>query len=249
MVAEVSQNLIALINLGKLDSTLSRIKAEIKQTKDSMSERFVALEKLRKDLAGKKLDYQEEQAKYNREENRLRDESQKLVDRRKALSSFSNYKVQQSAQKEIETAAKQLSAQEEKLLSTLEELELLEKQVSEATAELEQSEKEFREHEEDSTGKLATLEDRLQEKSASRDEIAARVKPDSLAYYQRIRERYPMDPVVAVQDGACRGCFVQVNAQQQVQIARGETTVTCRGCSRILYLPEQLGEPADAQVA
>lgn len=241
MVAEVSQKLIALINLGKLDSTLARIAAEKKQSESALTERFVQLEGLRKELQNKRQVVELERDKYDKEENRLKDESQKLVDRRKALSTFSNYKVQQSAQKEIEASAKQLSAQEEKLLTTLEEVEKLETEFQTLSEQASKAEEEYVAFEEDVRAKIATLEERYQEKSANRSQVASQVKPDALVHYERIRERYPMDPVVAIQNGACSGCFVQVAAQQQVQVARAVETVLCRGCARILYLPEQLG--------
>ena len=58
----------------------------------------------------------------------------------------------------------------------------------------------------------------------------------NLAVYERIKERYPMDPAIKVHEGRCDGCGQQVVPQMMLHLEQGQSLVKCRGCGRILFL-------------
>jgi predicted nucleic acid-binding Zn-ribbon protein len=233
--------LTQLRQLSELDSSIARLFArqrQIEEERRDQEEEFGQLQRAHDDQA---LEYQRKRKRYEEEERRIQDENLKLVERRKVLSSFSNYKVQQSAQKEIEASAKQLAAQEEKLIETLEEIEILEAALNtskEGLALAEEKRKEFLGNTEE---ECSAIIERSAVKEAQRAEIALRVDSSHLAIYDLIRKRHAVDPLVGIQQGKCGGCYMQVAPQMMVQVARGKDLVKCRGCGRILYLQEEGG--------
>lgn len=234
-----------LIALSKVDASLARILAESKQLESNLADKLLSLKKRKEEFAQRSSTLAERRERIRREEKRLKDEQQKLIDRRKGLATFTNYKLQQAAEKEIEHAAKQLGVYEEQLLVAIDEMESLEAEVEQAESELNQFETEVNELAGNSDATLQSLHERRQEKEAERAELARDIDPAQLAVYDRIMQRYPMDPVVPLSsDHHCQGCYMQVGPQMIVQVARGEELVKCRGCGRILYLtqPEEKSE-------
>lgn len=236
MSEDFAKVLPTLIKLSEVDSSLARILAKHKQLDLEQEDASKAFNLTKREFEDKKLDLDKRKGKYLEEEKRINEENEKLVERRKVLSSFTNYKVQQSAQKEIELAAKQLSAQEEKLLSTLEETEALEKEVEELKLKYSEEEKKLKELSSSAEEEIDALLARAKEKEAERSELAATVDPKNLTMYERIRVKHPADPLVAVREGNCGGCFMQVGPQMMVQISRADSLVKCRGCGRLLFL-------------
>ena len=175
-----------LHSLGEVDASLARIRAEVKALDQEIEEKGTALEQKKSGKSELESLVKGRKAKYELEEERLKEESQKLVHRRKALSTFNDYKTQQSAQKEIEQAAKQLSQQEEKLLSSLDGAEEEEQQLKTLTEEVEKLDGEYTKILADSEESLSALREQEQEKLEKRKGLVAEVPPKELTRYQRI---------------------------------------------------------------
>lgn len=247
MGASTRTLLETLHSLGEVDASLARVRAEVITLRNELQEKRAELESKRAAKTDIETNLSTKREKFRQEERRLKEESQKLVDRRKALSSFNNYKVQQSAQKEIEQTAKQISQQEEKLLSTMDGVEEQEAQLKELTEELGSLEEGFQKFEAEAEEALARFSEQESEKLSKREELVTAVPPQELKRYQRISNRHPMDPVVTLVNGTCQGCFMQLGPQTVVQVSRMEGIITCRGCSRILRLPPEEGSEDSAQ--
>jgi len=235
-----SQNLSNLVALSKLDNSLALIKSERTQLASALEQQEKQLHDLKVSSENAEVKFSTEQEKYQKEEKRIREESQKLVERRKALQTFSNYKVQQAAQKEIEQSAKQLGLQEEKLIAQLDLIASLEEDAKQkkelftsAVEKLEEAKKEAEET-------FATLEQREVDKLKERDELVPQIPEEQIAVYRQVSIRFVGDSMVPLNDGVCSGCFVQVGPQMMVQISRGGELTKCRSCGRILYIEDQL---------
>ncbi len=233
-----------LIDLSEVDMSLARILARRKELETQLADKLLAIEEQEREFEDKSAQATNDRETFRREEKRLKEENEKLVGRRKALDSFSDYKSQQAAQKEIEQTSRQLGTQEEKLLATLDALEALEGEAATLKETLDKAKEEFATFEEDAKGELVTLEERGAEKQAARDEIASNVGARDLVAYDRIKNRFPMDPVVALQGQACGGCHMELGPQVMVQVARAESLVKCGGCGRFLYMASNEEEAA-----
>jgi predicted nucleic acid-binding Zn-ribbon protein len=79
--------------------------------------------------------------------------------------------------------------------------------------------------------RLQTIEAEVAELEVQRSGIWADVPPELQAAYRKI-SRIP-NPVVAMSNGQCEGCRVQLTANELQQLRRGER-FTCQNCNRIL---------------
>lgn len=236
---ESSENLLSnLVLISQIDAAMARMAAERKRLENEAAALKAKLRSGEGDRQSREKALKDKKIRLQREEKSLKEEQEKLIARRKALTTFSNYKLQQAAEREIEHASRQLRIREEALLSAMEESDKLEQEClglqescralgAALSALLEESRETF-----------SSFEERGADYRQKRAALAAQVEERTLALYERISERHPCDAVVAVKNHACTGCFIQVAPQLLVQIAQGNAVVKCRGCGRILYLEE-----------
>lgn len=242
-MAESNQKLLKdLVLIGQIDAKLARIFAERKKLEALRVERSQALDRGAQSAQAKEIEHKTQERSYQREEKRLKEEQQKLVDRRKALATLGNYKLQEAAEREIEHSADRLGSQEEGLIALLDQLEKIKNESDQLKSAFEKMHQDFQTFEEEARATLETLEERKREATSDRAQQASVIDPASLQAYERIHQRFPMDPVVKINNSACSGCFMQVGPQVVIQITRGDALIKCRGCGRILYLAE--GEKA-----
>lgn len=245
MTASPQSLLPQLLKVSKIDAALATIRAEKKKIEDGLAGTVTALKKEDSERQQKQKVHDDKKGRYNKEEKRLRDEREKLVSRRKALTTLNNYKLQQAAEKEIEHAARQISTQEEGLLAVLEEVEKLAAEIKKHEDGISSLKSTYEKTSADAKGTLATLEERAGVHASEREELVRGIEARSLSVYERIRDKYVMNPVVEVVNGSsCAGCYMQLGPQVVVQIGRGDTIVRCPGCGRMLYIPATPQEPS-----
>ena len=238
-MSEPNKHLLSsILALSKEDAALARIFAEKKKIEKTVKDLAAVVQKLKGDLELKSKALNEKRFRNQRDEKILKEEREKLVLRRKTLSSLGNYKTQQAATREIETAGRDLNAHEEILLNVMAEIETLEKDELDLKEKVVTSESALKVADDDGKATLVNLEDRHKIHATERERLAKSVDATNLTLYNRIKERFPMDPAVPVKTGTCGGCYIQVVPQLVVQISKGESLVKCRGCGRILFLEE-----------
>jgi len=238
--------LASLIEISRLDALLAGIAAERRKLEKQLADRSAALQAAEGVAATKARVAAEREAHYQREERSLKDERQKLVDRRKAVATLSSYKLQQAAQREIDHATEGLDTHEEQVIKFLSEVESSKSAALTAQAGVANEREEVEALRRETAATLATLATREGDYKQARAGIAAQVDPAALTQYSRIASRYPANAVVKVNGSTCSGCFMQVGPQVLVQIARGQSLVRCPGCGRILCEDSAPAQQAEA---
>ena len=236
MADELRSVLQSLVGLAEVDASIARLKAERGKWEEERVSRSAQHESIKADADSARLAYLERKQKYEKEEKHLKHQQDKLVDRRKALTSLSNYKLQQAAEKEIDATSRSLSAQEDlliKMLGEVEELEAVHNQTAEA---FEASEKELQSFLEEFESETSAIDERLEEKLKTSEEERKSIDPKYMRFYNKASAAYPANPVVPFTANSCGGCHMQLGPQTGVEISRAEKLITCRQCSRILYI-------------
>lgn len=227
-----------LIDLSKVDVSLARIKAEKRKLETELQGLHASMQKDENDRAQKQKLLDEKSTRYSKEEKRLKEEWEKLAARRKALNSLANHKLQQSAEKEIEHASREIKASEETLLTTLEETEILGKQIATIGESLAKQKTAYNEKIKEAKGHLVNLERRNKDHLDNRNLIAPTIDAKNMAVYERAKEKFIMDPLVPIVNNLCSGCNMQIGPQVIVLIGKADSLVRCPGCARILYVTE-----------
>jgi len=222
--------------LAAIDANIARLNNERKKIELDLKNSTADALKAQQECVPAEKHLAERRQRYQKEERTIRDESERLKDRRKSMSALATYKLQQAAEREIEASAHQLKAREDMLLTMLEELEGLEKKFNDLKSRTQELQKRAHDLRAEAHDMVAATDARLQEELKQRDEIIKTLDKDPLAVYQRVRERYPNDPMVPIKSGnSCSACFMQLGPQVLVLFGRGESLVKCAGCGRLVY--------------
>ena len=167
-------------------------------------------------------------------EKELKFEEQKLTERRKGILSFSNYKIQQQAQKEIESAAKLLRTRESEVYTLMEEVEKLDK----ARAKLQEQFDSKKELYSSRAEQTATISEEQEDITLSyeekKGEITKNIPKDALTIYNRVITRSPVDPTAYIKNGACSICAMTSGPQITMKVLQRSQIMQCPGCKRIL---------------
>ncbi len=226
-----------LIEISKLDVLIALLSAQKKKLEGELAARkqvIVAYDAKRsaraKVLAEKKL-------LCDREEKSTKHERDRINERRAALNTLNNYKLQQAAEREIDFVAKQIGQREDLLLGLMREIETMEKDLVDTESVIKGLQDEFSALEKESTEAIQGIDSQLQTLNGERTAQAGILAGQKcLVEYNRIKDRFPSNPIVEVLNrDSCAGCFMKLGPQVGVLVSRGDV-VKCPGCGRMLRL-------------
>jgi predicted nucleic acid-binding Zn-ribbon protein len=238
-MSDISNHLKTLIRLGKLDSLITQSTLEKKALELKLEERRAGHERSKREIDRREKEIVLRKREVDQVERRLKDEQLKLVERRRALATFSNYKLQQAAAREIENSGRQISEQESGILGEMDAIEKMASELAALSQAFQESDKEFVALAADTHGTIETLDSRIVDKQSERSALLQDIDKKLLNEYARVQHKHPQDPIVPLIDNKCSGCHMNMTAQISVQLAKGDALVRCRGCGRILYLENQ----------
>jgi hypothetical protein len=135
---------------------------------------------------------------------------------------------------QIESAKAEISENEETYITTLDEIETLDKNITELTEKCGTIEKENSERISSLQSEIDNVEDKMSEKVAYRQQLKSKVPRSILSIYQRVHKGRGGDVVVRLKRGACGACYKGQTPQKIQMIKNGDTIQTCDSCGRIL---------------
>ncbi len=236
MIAELDK----LIDLQKTDTNLRRLKrlldtaeerrAEIEQEFEQHASSIREIQGRRDTLNAKRADLERQIA-----------ESKVYLERAdRNLKHSQNQKEYETAMRDLDTGQKQIAGFETQVVEIMEELEGVEKELSERSEEIatldakrDAAMKEF-----EAAMKVDKAEfDKLSKHRAG----AFATLPARLAsIYDRMAQRSRDGIAVAeVINGSCTACYVLLRPQVQLNVKKGDEIITCENCTRILFMPKR----------
>jgi predicted nucleic acid-binding Zn-ribbon protein len=168
-------------------------------------------------------------------EHLLQDEGRKATDKRMRMNRIKNIRELQALQHEVDQIKQANAILEEELIGVLEDLEARSSILREKDEELGGLEKAWGEQKAGLESQVAQLEKEVAETSVGRQAIAAQLKGDLIQRYEMIFSRRGGMAVVAIADGICQGCFMNIPHQLSNEIRKSERLHLCPSCHRILY--------------
>jgi predicted nucleic acid-binding Zn-ribbon protein len=144
-------------------------------------------------------------------------------------------KEYQAHLKEIETAEKERYAVEDEILSVMEEMEVLSKEIKSDELKLITENKKIEEIKKRLEREMLEAEKELLPLKESRAKIADVIDGDMYKQYIDLFDAYGGLAVTEVKEEICLGCNMNIPPQLFVEIKRGEEIFQCPQCRRILY--------------
>ena len=237
---EVKSALAALIELSKLDVLITGLEAQKKKFESDVVAKKAEIESFQKIRATRIATLETKQALVTREEKGIKGERDRINERRRALSGQTDYKVQQAMEREIEFVSKQVGQREDVLLGVMREVEALQNEAVNLEGAIAKSTQDLAALQEKAEGEVGAINERLAQYGGDRQGYIGVIGAGNpgLVAYNRVRNRYPQNPIVSIVNrSSCGGCYMTIGPQQIVQASRGDI-VKCAGCSRILQLPD-----------
>jgi predicted nucleic acid-binding Zn-ribbon protein len=152
---------------------------------------------------------------------------------------ITNPKELSDLQKEVEYLKRRKASLEEKQIEEMVNVEQLVAKAQEAKTAYEQAEAAWRSENAELSAEYDELRAALAKLLAQRKTVIKHISEKDLAEYNALRRIFKGLAVVAVKDGSCRSCHVEVPRHDLEQAQATDEIYYCSGCERILYVPEE----------
>jgi hypothetical protein len=232
----VRDTLLALIKLQELDShaleferAASAIAPQVKEIDGQLNVHRTELGTLRNELEAKRKESQEA-------EGVIKDETAKLQKWKRRLADIRTPREYQALSREVEQGERLVRDLEEKVVALMAEIEEKQGVVAEKEGALKAKESEANGQIRELKEREAKLNRQATQARIGRSELLAKVPPNVLALYERVRERRAGVAIALASKGSCTGCNVALRPQLFVEIRKLDAVHQCPSCSRILIL-------------
>jgi predicted nucleic acid-binding Zn-ribbon protein len=138
-------------------------------------------------------------------------------------------------QHEIDFCEHEIRSHEDRILESMSESELLDKNVKAAEAELNVEKKQVDLEKAKTRERTAADQKEMDALKLERAKIIALMTPKVAAEYERIRKGRAGVAIAEVIGGRCSKCNMQLRPQFLQELKRGDTIMVCESCKRMLY--------------
>jgi len=216
--------------IQELEQSLKAIPAKLAATEQDLA-RVEAL------LAAEGASLKETERYYAEQKGLVTDDEVQVAGAKHKLTQAKNSKEYMAAQREIEQRRESLVSREAEISKLVEAVEAKKKVLAERAADVQGLKDSIAKDGEAARARMAEIEVNIGELRVERDKLAVAVKPDVLKRYGAIRMRRGL-AVVAVKNGTCQGCNMNIPPQLFNILQRGSSLETCPNCNRIIYWEE-----------
>jgi uncharacterized protein len=152
----------------------------------------------------------------------------------------------QALEQEIAALSRQRQRLDDGMLRRMDEIEAARVAVASAQTAVQEAEKALDIMQRRFQKAAERIEGGLKEQEPKRARLAKKITPDVLRRYDDLRRRNHNLAAVRVENGACGGCRMKVGGTLLRRVIAGDQYVYCESCSRFLFPPEAVAQPAVA---
>jgi predicted nucleic acid-binding Zn-ribbon protein len=156
----------------------------------------------------------------------------------KNMDSISTQREYEALDKEIRDASEKEQQYRKELQREERVLADLDEQIRQSNSLIEQQEKDLSERRASIEAEVAEKKAQLVELERQEQGITPGLDPEDLFKFERIIRNKGGRGIVAIKSGVCMGCHMILPAQFANMVRKGEDTVYCPYCSRILFYEE-----------
>jgi hypothetical protein len=240
-----------LEELQRHDAKLLELEAARKAIPEKLDSMRRDLSKI-EELLGREKAELEEAERWRRERDvELSSQDAMLSKTKQKLSGVKNTKEYMAAQREAETLRKLSVETQEKLAQVVEAGDKKKQQIEAHSGDVAKLREMVEREESTAKERLGSIDGEIATLRAEREEAAKAVRADVLKKYNTIKMRRGL-AVVAVHNGTCRGCNMNIPPQLYNQLQRMNTIEVCPNCHRMIYWdklfenPPGDGQPTDS---
>ena len=216
------------LEVRRLDDTVAAGQAELERRRQRIEEYRTEIEEM--------SDRRERCVARRKElEEAIEEEFTRIKDRQAKLMNVQTSREYQSLLKEIEDGKEANRQREDEAMLLMEEVEAVDKKLTEMRNLLEAEEKLLAEKEAEVAAeveRVAAEKEKIRKKRAAK---AKKIPANVLRRYELLRERRNGVAIVGVADGVCLGCNMNIPPQMYNNLLRAEELLTCPICNRMMF--------------
>ncbi len=235
-----------LIDLQQVDSRISTVKAEIAALPAEVRE-------IEAKLAGSKARVDSVQAAIKADENARRKYESEIQDQQQKISKYRDQSLAVKTNQEykallseIEQAEAEIRKREDKILEIMVAADTRKEELKQAEATLEADGVANEREKEHARQQTAEDEKELAGLSVQRQELRTQIDENTLRHYDRVFKLRHSALSAVHEDQMCSVCRVILRPQVFQDVMRGDETLTCDSCQRILYYVPPPPKPEEA---
>jgi len=229
---------------------LQRFDAQIQELTNALAAIPAKLQATQTDLArvenllnSERAQLSESQRYYSEQKGLLEADETHVAGAKHKLSQAKNSKEYVAAQREIDTTRESVQTREAEMTKLVDAVKAKEKLLADRDTDVQALRDSIAKDGEVARGKMDELEAKIAVLKTERDKIATGVRADVLKRYGAIRMRRGL-AVVAVRNGTCTGCNMNMPPQLYNTLQRGTSLETCPYCHRMIYWDELMKDPS-----
>ncbi|MDK2972679.1 MAG: uncharacterized protein PWP23_2434 [Candidatus Sumerlaeota bacterium] len=226
---------------GQLQQQLNRYPVIWEETKAELRKKTEKVEELHSTIEKRMAERRktEQELRLSTEKLKQYQSQQMLVKTGKELTAISA---------QIDSLKKTIARLEERGMQLLEEDPQLNEKTIAAEAELAEAKERARTERNRIRDQVTKKKQRIDALQKARAKTVPKIDAPSLELYERVRKRWPDNPVVPVRNGSCTGCNYALLPNRLVELHRNDSLFQCDHCSRILSEDETF-QPVEQELA
>ena len=210
-----------------VDEQIDAGQAEIQKLQSTIEERQASIEELKAKIEAATARQRELEAEQEDQLSRIKERQSKLMQ-------VQTNREYHSLLKEIEDGKKANKEREEETVQLMEKIESLTIIMHEQQGLSQGDDKQLAQEKKKINGEAAKLNEQKEAFAKQREAMVKNFSPSLLKKYDMLRERRNGRAVVAVINGVCQGCFMNIPPQQFNNLLKGDKMLFCPTCNRIL---------------
>ncbi|HUO10529.1 MAG TPA: hypothetical protein VM008_19650 [Phycisphaerae bacterium] len=239
----------ALLQLFKIDRDLHQLRVGLDNVQKDQKRQQARIAQLNKELEAQDLTHKKLQADINTRDLELKTRQEHIEKMRGSLNTTKTNKEYSAILVQISAEKAEVAKQETASLEVMQQAETLGKSIAALKEQIAADQQILAKIESEHAEKVAGLTSQIQSMEQRRAEAAKSVPRDALAQYDRVSQKYPGDALAPLEydendldSVSCGSCYMGLNVEHLNALRGRDAIRRCDSCSRILYLPEMMGQ-------
>lgn len=224
-----------LIEYQALEDRKSRLLRDGEETPKRVAELEKDFERFQDEYVAKKMECEDSKKAHRALEQNVADLQARIARSKQRMRDLKTNKEFQAMQKEVDEAKKEIAGKEETLLSLMESIEAVERDLGVLDNEVRERKTVLDAAGAELEKEQGLLKEKLDRLEALQEKIREKLGTDLSKRSDFLIQRQAGIAVAAVENGVCQVCHMNIPPQKFIELQRDQEILQCPHCHRFIY--------------